>query len=256
MDRITAAARNNAAWYQAMFRAHGLPDDILPGVWLSRSRPPPYHSNLVAISDSQNDVMTHVRGLMDLPLNWTLKDSFHTLELGGLGFEVLFEATWIWREAGLHDGSQTPGWSRISSPTEMLAWEAGWLGDAGNAGAAGRPAQFPVSLLADPNIAFFACHRDKALVAGGIANRADDVIGLSNLFVVSGDPIAVWAGMINAAQVAFPGLPLVGYQHSAALDAALACGFAPIGPLRVWMRRAATRLANAEPAKVRRQASP
>ena len=239
MDKVAAAARNNAAWYAAMFRAHGLPDEILPAVWLSRATPPPYHSNLVVIADAPNDALTHILGLMGLPPNWTLKDSFHTLELGGLGFEVLFEATWIWREAGLQDSSQIPGWSRITSPVELSVWEAGWLGEAGNADAAGRPAQFPASLLADPDVAFFACHRDKALVAGGIANRAAGVIGLSNMFVVSGDPTAAWAGMISAAQVAFPGLPLVGYQRGAALDAAIACGFEPIGPLRVWMRHAA-----------------
>ncbi|MEO6062036.1 MAG: hypothetical protein ABIQ99_08870 [Thermoflexales bacterium] len=135
-----------------MFRALGPPDEISPSVWLSRAAPPPYHSNLVVIADSQNDALTHIRGLMDLPLspNWTLKDSFHTLKLSGLGFEVLFEATWIWREAGPQGASQTAGWSRIATPAALAVWESGWLGEAGNADAAGRPAQFPASLLADP----------------------------------------------------------------------------------------------------------
>jgi hypothetical protein len=238
---VAAAARNNAAWYGAMFRAHGLPDELSPSVWLSRAQPPPYHSNLVVISDAPNDALTHIRALMALPLSpgWTLKDSFYTLELGALGFEVLFEATWIWCEPRPHGASPAMGWTRIKSPAELLAWEEGWLGDAGNADAHGRPAQFPPSLLADPGVAFFACHRGQELVAGGIANRAAGVVGLSNVFVASAEPRAVWAGLIDAALAAFPGLPLVGYQRGAALDAAMACGFGPIGPLRVWMRRVA-----------------
>lgn len=241
MDKVAASARNNVAWYASMFRAHGLPDEILPAVWLSRATPPPYHSNLVVISDAPNDAFTHIRALMALPLSpgWTLKDSFCTLELGGLGFEVLFEAAWIWREPRPHGASPAMGWTRIASPAELLAWEEGWLGDARNSDAQGRPAQFPPSLLADPDTAFFACHRGQELVAGGIANRAAGVVGVSNVFVRVGDTDTAWAGLIDAAQAAFPGSPLVGYQRGAALEAATACGFEPIGPLRVWVRRAA-----------------
>ncbi len=241
MDRITAAARNNAAWYRAMFRAHGLPDEILPAVWLSRATPPPYHSNLVVVSDAPNDALTHIRALMCLPLSpgWTLKDSFHNLELDAFGFEVLFEATWIWREPRPHGASPAMGWTRVKSPAELLAWEESWLGDAGNADASGRPIQFPPSLLGDSDIAFFAAYRGQEIVAGGIANRAAGVVGLSNVFVASAEPSAVWAGLIDAAQDAFPGLPLISYQRGAALEATTACGFAPVGPLRVWIRRAA-----------------
>ena len=240
-DRVAAAARNNAAWYASMFRAHGLPDETLPAVWLSRAPPPPYHSNLVVIADAPNDALAHIRALMALPLapGWSLKDSFHNLALNGLGFDVLFEASWIWRAAGPTEAPSDPGWTRITSPAELPAWEEGWRGEAGNAAAQGRPAQFPAALLADPDIAFFACHRGGELVAGGIANRAAGAVGLSNVFIASGDARAVWAGLIHAASEIFPGLPLVGYQRGASLDTAIACAFQPIGPLRVWMRRVA-----------------
>jgi hypothetical protein len=41
--------------------------------------------------------------------------------------------------------------------------------------------------------------------------------------------------IVIAAQT-YPGLDLVGYELGADLQAALAVGFAGIGPLRVWMR--------------------
>ena len=40
IDKVAAAARNNAAWHEVMFRAHDLPDEISPSVWLSRAARP------------------------------------------------------------------------------------------------------------------------------------------------------------------------------------------------------------------------
>jgi hypothetical protein len=35
---------------------------------------------------------------------------------------------------------------------------------------------------------------------------------------------------------AFPGLPIVGYEHGDELAAWCALGFEPLGPLRVWLK--------------------
>jgi hypothetical protein len=72
------------------------------------------------------------------------------------------------------------------------------------------------------------------IVAGAIANQTAGVAGLSNVFVNGIDETAAWAALVDMASDAFPGLPLVGYERSATLDVARACGFQPIGPLRVW----------------------
>jgi hypothetical protein len=45
-----------------------------------------------------------------------------------------------------------------------------------------------------------------------------------------------WAGIAAAAAIAFPGLPLCGYEPVDELAAPLAAGFVPAGPLRVWLR--------------------
>lgn len=244
VHQVQLAAQNNALWCDHVCRAHGVPGEFFPTVWLNRRVPPPYHSNLVVMADSgsQNATLEHIQDLMRLPLaaHWSAKDSFCNLELEGLGFALLFEASWIWREPGVgnaHGVSADARWSRLTSSLDLARWEASWAGNAGNAEARNTPAQFPGSLLADPEHAFFAGSAGNEIIAGGIANRTGSVVGLSNIFVNSGDVIAVWTELINRAGHAFPGLPLVGYERGSALEAALACGFKVIGPLRVWARR-------------------
>jgi hypothetical protein len=241
MNNVELAARNNALWCDTVCRAHGAPGEFLPTVWLNRSALPPYHPNLVVLSDSsQSATIAHIRDLMELPLpaRWSVKDSFFNLSLAAEGFEVLFQASWIWGEPTLRDSRSVSAgirWSHVSSSTELARWEAAWSGDGRNPDATGRPAQFPPALLANPQVAFFAGYQDQEIVAGGIANRTEGVVGLSNVFVSFGDASAVWAGLVNSTQEAFPDLPFVGYERDAALEAALACGFEPIGKLRVWM---------------------
>jgi hypothetical protein len=69
-------------------------------------------------------------------------------------------------------------WARVNDPAELARWEAAWAGPDD----AGAPRVFLPSLLDDSDIAFVAAYRDGQIVAGAIANRNDDVVGLSNLF--------------------------------------------------------------------------
>ena len=65
-----------------------------------------------------------------------------------------------------------------------------------------------------------------------MAHRGDGVVGLSNFT----GPDEGWPGAVAAVSAAFPGAPVVGYEHGDALDNALAHGAEPLGPLRVWVR--------------------
>ena len=243
-SKVRLAARNNALWCDAVCHAHGVPGEFLATVWLNRSVPPPFHPNLIVVSDSgvQDITLEHIRDLMSLPLaaNWSVKDSFFNLELGPLGFDPLFQATWIWRETGVGTASGVSTdvrWSRVTASEDLANWEASWAGHSRTSQARSAPAQFPSSLLTDPEHVFIAGFEGREIIAGGIANRTGNVVGLSNVFVNSGDAIAAWTGLVTAIEEAFPDVPLVGYERGAALDAALACGFMAIGPLRVWARR-------------------
>jgi len=242
--QVERAAHNNAVWCDTVCRAHGVPGAFAGPVWLNHKVPPPYYSNLVVMSDagSRKAIVDRIHRLMHRPLapGWSVKDSFCNLDLARDGFAVLFEASWLWREPAPHSARHEPPnlhWSRVASPAELARWVAIWAGDSGNAEAIGRPSQFPASLLADPQVVFLAGASGESIVAGGIANQTAGVVGLSNVFASGIGETAAWAALVDAASDAFPGLPLVGYERGPTLEVARACGFQPIGPLRVWVRQ-------------------
>ncbi|MFI5606141.1 hypothetical protein [Amycolatopsis sp. NPDC051903] len=88
-----------------------------------------------------------------------------------------------------------------------------------------RPAAAWVA-SASPDPSFVHLHGSSGTA---IAHRGARAVGLSN---VTG---ADWPGAVAGAAAAFPGLPVVGYEHGADLAAALACGATRLGELRVWV---------------------
>ena len=74
------------------------------------------------------------------------------------------------------------------------------------------------------------------IVCGSVLNatRADDTVGVSNVFARPGHLDAAWAGTITQAAALFPGRPLVGYESDPA--PAAEHGFTPAGPLRIWLK--------------------
>ncbi len=243
------AALNNAVWCDTVCRAHGVPGHFGHGLWSVHRAPPAYHANLVTIdaADAARKAALHeISALRALPMapRWTVKDSHAALDLAPHGFEPLFDARWIWRDA---QPSAVPAgtgrrWARVHDAAELARWEHAWSSGGADLALAGRPPQFPATLLADPDVAFFAGYEHDHIVAGGIANRSGPVAGLSNVFGVVGEiedadaAPGLWAALVALAQSAFPDLPLVGYERGNDLVAAQAAGFTPTGPLRVWVR--------------------
>jgi hypothetical protein len=238
--RQELAILNNVYWYRAMFRAHRLASAFDGLMWSSEAPPPPFHSNLVVLSPAVD--MTRVRERLDvlehtLAEGFSVKDSFAKLELAASGYEVLFEANWMWH-APSDDRRTSAGdaWAPITTPDDLEAWEDAWWGDARNSlsGPPGR--QFPASLLESPHHRFFAKWDGKAIVAGAIANRSPGAIGLSNTFRLNAPVFDDWSGLMQCTSDHFPGVPMVGYERGEALDVAMAAGFLPTGTLRIWQR--------------------
>lgn len=215
----TAAALNNARWCDAVCRAHGKAGRFLPHCWVNAAVVPRFYPNLVTTArlDDPAEQLGAVRILRDsnLPGHWAVKDSFSTLDLAPLGFDLLFEAQWIRKEAAPDLATHSRlRWTRTTAGNRLL----------------------PAALFTDPDIAMFTGSRDGEVVAGGIANRASSVVGLSNVFAQVGNAAAVWTDLAALASVTFPGLPLVGYESGDDLAAALDSGFQAGDPLRVWAR--------------------
>ena len=244
LSRIGQAARNNAIWCDAVCRAHGTPGEFYDAVWINRHPVPRFYSNAVTLSD-QRDVTTQLAHIQDLivtglPGSWSVKDSFCSLDLAELGFQLLFEATWLWRTPSPtvpHSANTRTRWTWVRSALELTQWETAWSGDPANSSSTRQPRLFVPALLADQSIAFIAAYQDEEIVAGAIANRTDDVVGLSNVFVPSADSALFWAGCIATVHDRFPGLPLVGYERGPELAMAQAVGFERVQDLRVWTRQ-------------------
>jgi hypothetical protein len=228
-------AANNVHWYQAIFGSHGLNGAIADGMWTSRDRPPPYYSNAVTVASSAVAAQAAtIRDLVGtLPRPWSVKDSFSVLELSPLGFRPLFEAKWIWCDAA---DAPVPVrgdtvWRRVTTVAELERWEGAWREN-------GSPAEsrvFVPDLLADPTIALFSAHRGDAIVAGCAANRSDEAVGFSNLFVAGGDDDLAIADAVSEVARFGSGLPIVGYLAGERLARVGRLGFRTVGQLRVWV---------------------
>lgn len=239
-SKIQQAIHNNALWCDTVCRTHGIPGEFHNHLWLNRHQVPRFYPNAVTLSGAE--------GLAEQPAaiqaliaegkldSLAVKDSFCTLDLAPLGFHLLFEATWLWRAPTSRDSLAEMNkiqWATIRQPLELARWETAWNGL--TADSAAHPARiFPTSLLDDEDLAFIAAYHEQQIVAGAIANRTGDVVGLSNVFAPPAENSRFWAGCVTAAGQAFPGLPLVGYERGEELIMARQHGFEAVGPLRVW----------------------
>jgi hypothetical protein len=222
MSLLAGAVSNNVDWCALVCGSGGIADPAA-GVWLAQGSPPPLFPDAVTL---RAGVAAERLGalLADRP-QCAVKDSFADVDLEPYGLRELFTARWI----GLRHGPSaagSPRWSRIADTAGLDAWCA----------AAQLPEPLPAALLRDRSVRILAASRGGALAAGAIVNRSAAVVGLSNVFQVGAGERWVWRQVAGAAAQRFPGLPIVGYEHGADLGAALAAGFADLGPVRVWAR--------------------
>lgn len=199
--------------------AHGTVGRFLVHTWVNAEPVPRFYPNVVTLTPGEADVAEQrqaVRILLKshLPGRWAVKDSFKTLDIARLGFEVLLEANWI-RKAQPKPGVMVSG----------LSWERVKAGNA----------EFPAALFSDHNFAMFSAKRNGTVVAGGTFYRSDGVVGLSNVVAEFDDEPAVWRDLASLAAATFPGFPLVGYESGDELAAAKKAGFEVGDPLRVWV---------------------
>jgi hypothetical protein len=241
---VAQAVCNNAIWCHTVCRAHGHAGEFLEGIWLTRRAAPLFYPNAVTLADDQAATaqLAAIQALIraNIPGAWAVKDSFATLDLAPLGFRLLFDAAWIARSSTQAlPAADIAGvrWRTVQSAAELRAWEIAWRGVPMDAAEASPPIFLP-ALLADETVAILAAYRDHQIIAGAIVNRTDEVVGLSNVFVPTGNDAAFRAGCVIAVMERFPDLPIVGYESGGDLAAFGELGFQELGPLRIWLRAA------------------
>ena len=226
---VQATARNNAEWCATMSRSHGLAGEFGAQAWAAPARTPLYYPDAVTLVPSADQAELVAR-IDTAAAGASVKDSFADLDLVEAGFRVLFEAQWIHRPASAPTTSSDLAWTVVGTPDTLRAWALAWDNGDGNADL------FRPALLDDPATFVLAGQSaDGRLVAGAVASRSDQVVGISNVFALDGGPDAAWPVVLEATNELFPTLPVVGYARGDDLATAVRHGFEPVGPLRVWL---------------------
>lgn len=226
---VRAAARNNAEWCNAVCRSHGIPGEFGERAWTSARHTPQFYPDAVTLTATASalDVLAQIDTAAP---GCSVKDSFARLDLAAAGFDVLLDAWWIHRpaERPIPSPPRHVRWTPVRDPGALLAWETAWCGGDVPTGL------FLPELLINKTVVVLAGHIGAQIAAGAVANRSVSVIGISNLFASDGHLDGAWAGSLAAVAQHFPNLPIVGYEHGEALDAAVRHGCTPTGPLRIW----------------------
>jgi hypothetical protein len=241
-----AAVFNSAVWCDAVARALGCDTEFRDGLWVNHSPSPPFYPNAATLTRDGSDTQLHgIRLLTDeeLGAGWGVKDSYCTLKLAALGFDIALEAEWLGLPAGrivFDTDAPHVEWQAVRSEAQLAAWEAAWRADSRPtfADEFDSPRIFMPALLDDPDIVLLAAYRREQVVGAVAASRSDDgsgpVVGVSNLVLPPGDE-RERSGAMAAVRAAFPDVPIVSYDSGADLDAMKALGFESLGPLRVWV---------------------
>ncbi|MGW7411500.1 hypothetical protein [Streptomyces sp. NPDC054863] len=226
---VLAAARNNAEWCTAMGRAHGSAGGFGADAWAAPSRTPLFYPDAVTLVPGAERAAL-VSRIDTVAPGASVKDSFADLDLTEAGFQVLFEAQWIHRPASAPAVAPDLCWDVAEDPDALRAWALAWDDGAGNADL------FRPELLDDPATFVLAGRSaDGRVVAGAVASRSEQVVGITNVFARDGGSDAAWPVVLEAVHRLFPVLPVVGYEQGDALAVAVRHGFEPVGPLRVWL---------------------
>lgn len=225
---VRAAALDNAEWCAAMCRSHGLTGEFDATAWASARRTPPLYPDAVTLSPHTTADQL-LRRIDRTAPGASIKDSFACLDLGAAGFDIRFEARWIYRPADLAPPASSRPWTVIDEPGVLTEWAAAWNQD---------PLLrkiFRPELLADDSVAVLGRRDDNRLTAGAVAHRSRDVVGITNLFCSGVEAIDAWADCLSTVHQLWPGRGIVGYEQEEDLAAAIHHGCTPVGPLRVWL---------------------
>lgn len=233
---LSEAVLDNVEWCELVCASLEVATGRTDSLWWCIDDAPRLYPDVITSSpDARLDALLE---LIEQRTACTVKDSFGSLDLTGEGFEVLFDASWIARSAGVPEDVD-PAWEVLTDDDDLDAWEAAWI-EAG-----GSVHSLSPKLLTGAPVSFLAERVAGRTVAGAAVHRGRGVLGMSNLFRVEGetssdvdaeDEPSSWARAAAAVSWLAPELGVVGYERGVALASLLTVGFVRAGDLRVWQR--------------------
>ena len=235
-DRLLLAAHNNAVWCDAVARSHGVTTTLDAEAWTAATRTPPFYPDAVTLSPDVEEYALLAR--VDDSDGCSVKDSWSRLDLSLEDFARLVVGEWVWLDPSTHlpgsAGTAPRTWERVTTADKLASWVQAWSTDP-DAAAILRP-----GLLDEPGVHVLAGRSavdpGAPLVAGAIVSVTGEVAGLGNIFALDGDEHRAWREAAAAAREVAGGIPLVGWEAGASVEAALAAGCERLGSLTVWLK--------------------
>jgi hypothetical protein len=218
--RLRAAVDASVCWYDELFAVHGIRHRTAQGMWAALAPPPPLHS----AAKSVQPWATATRALTDVAAfeHCSIADSFGSLDPPG--FDVLFEARWIFREPSARTSPALPaGWAPVRTATALAEWTARH----DTTGVLLPP------LLDRPGFTVFGRRVDGRLEAGAVVHACAGVVSLSNVWAADSHD---WTELVHLVEAVYPERAIVGYERGDDLEQARAAGFFDVGPQVVWIR--------------------
>ncbi|WP_048749246.1 hypothetical protein [Paenibacillus sp. P22] len=221
MERWRQAVRNNAVWCGIVCDAHGIEHGCTGDVWLTSTPAPAFYPDMITLA-SHIDPSAAQLHAEDRKRTF-IKDSFASLDLFSCGYEILFDASWIFHPAASKSAPIAAGWRVVSSAADFELWVE----------AAGLASVLHPEAMERQEVKLFM-HDEDGTSAGFIATCAADVVGISNVWETGR---SAWPDFAPIVSRAYPGVDLVGYERDGNLRAARQSGWQELGPLRVWKRK-------------------
>ncbi|MCE7065741.1 hypothetical protein [Dyadobacter sp. CY326] len=239
IDLVSKAALNNAQWCDFVCSSYGNTGLWTKSIWVNKEGNLPFYPNAVTLVGSEGilDQRQWLRDVISSSLlgQFVVKDSFHTLDLSDFGFNVLFEANWIFKLPSDRLEVDRHHWVNIKGERALGLWEMEWS-KFNQVPYRSNNRFFRAELLLRPEIHILLAFQNGEPVGGGIISAGNGVVGISNLFYSPDRNIPIWNGLCYHANQFFPGFTNVSYVVDNALPFAIEVGFKPIGSLRVWKK--------------------
>ncbi|ASK63846.1 hypothetical protein CFK37_17615 [Virgibacillus phasianinus] len=116
---VQKAVLNNIDWCKRVCETHGMKHISKENVWGLLEKAPTYYPEI--ITANRDSPLDEINFFLKNGKVSSVKDSYANLNLKPLGFEILFEAEWIYHEP-LSNRGQVNKWRIITTDRELEQW--------------------------------------------------------------------------------------------------------------------------------------
>ncbi len=237
---LLKAIKNNALWCDLITKGHEKVGTFEDELWCNTNEVPLFYPNIITLNqdfgEAQKAIFDAISRIHPKD-NWAVKDSYGTLKLESDGFFELFESHWFYRNAELDLPSvkaKKPQIVIIKTESDLNRWEKAWSEHQPLVPDGVR--MFPKSLLNRHDVVILASIQDNKIINGLIANKTEDVIGISNLFGLALFEPEKMVPLLELVWVLLGRLSFVGYESFEDIERAAEWGVEGTGKLKVWMK--------------------